>query len=717
METVGIPPLEDHNRWADFWYYQRGLNVLPADTMRKKTYITWKQYETSRVPEEQLAQWKAENAFAKGMAIVLGQVWDGDHKGEHLIFVDLDNQKAIDEFCSYFKDSEGKPATLEQLAQKFIVEQHEDNPAKAHVYFYSEIMFPKKSSDIRAAGEETNDQIPALEVKGSGLHGIAYCTPSFHKNGHRYKIIGNTDAVKLSEDQSQRLLEHIDDICRRYGLHYLEWDDGTGNAQVPITDLFRDDFVVHENHNRHGALLRVIESLIKRNYSILKPAEIREFAYRWNQQHCKPPLDDKEFEKQWRDGAKWILPKIKEEEQKEQEEQKRVLELTEDLIKEVSWDHIASILSSSIKKDRAAKLIIFCGMLLAQTNKDQLNIGFQAESSAGKSYIPMEIASYFPQDEIMKIASASPTAFYHKGGKWDDKRKVLIVDLEHKIIIFMDMPHFQLMERLRSMLAHDDKELVYMITENRKSGGLRTKTVILRGYPSVFFASAKQNMDEQEKTRVIQLSPELDQEKLIESLQLAALRNANPTAFAKKMAEDPQRVWLVNRISSIRHCTVREIVIPDDGRVVYEKFMQEHKHLKPRYQRDFPRVFALIKAHALLNAYKREKLSDDTILANETDIEAGFALYSEIESSTELGLSPYLYSIYIDVIKPLLDQDGIDKGVSREEVIKKFYQVRYRPLSPQTLKQEILPQLEAVGLIEQKPDPEDKRKMLIHKVE
>ena len=110
-----------------------------------------------------------------------------------------------------------------------------------------------------------------------------------------------------------------------------------------------------------------------------------------------------------------------EEEQSQTPQQQQAMELTEDLTREVSFKEIADILSSSIKKDEPAKVITFCGMLLAQTNEDQLNIGFQAESSAGKSYIPMEVASYFPKNEIEIIASASPTAFYHDGGKWDTK--------------------------------------------------------------------------------------------------------------------------------------------------------------------------------------------------------------------------------------------------------------------------------------------------------
>jgi hypothetical protein len=70
------------------------------------------------------------------------------------------------------------------MAHKFIVEQHKDNLEKAHIYFYSPIPFPKKSSD----------SILGLEVKGVGEHGIAYVL-------HRYiKVVSH---MKFQELQNQ----------------------------------------------------------------------------------------------------------------------------------------------------------------------------------------------------------------------------------------------------------------------------------------------------------------------------------------------------------------------------------------------------------------------------------------------------------------------------------------------------------------------------------
>jgi hypothetical protein len=297
--------------------------------------------------------------------------------------------------------------------------------------------------------------------------------------------------------------------------------------------------------------------------------------------------------------------------QQQEEEQPPRIELTEDLTREVGFDEIADdVLSISIKKDKPAKVISFCGMLLTQTNEDQLNVGYQAESSAGKSWVPLEVAGYFPENEVREIAAASPTAFFHDSGVWDAEKKALIVDLRHKILIFIDMPSYELLQRLRPMLSHDKPELRYMITDKSQKHGLRTKNVIIKGPPSVFFCTTKLDPDEQERTRMLLLSPETGQDKLRESLELTALRKGNHEAYRKQIMEDPKRIWLANRIYWIRRWGIREIILSDDSiKTVLERFKREHPYLQPRHQRDFPRIFSLIKAHALLNCFNREKVS------------------------------------------------------------------------------------------------------------
>jgi hypothetical protein len=74
------------------------------------------------------------------------------------------------------------------------------------------------------------------------------------------------------------------------------------------------------------------------------------------------------------------------------------------------------------------------------------------ESSGGKTYNALEVVAYFrdlPKGLVLRIATASPTAFFHDHGKWDKNAQVLRIDLRQKILVFLDQPHYSLLERLR----------------------------------------------------------------------------------------------------------------------------------------------------------------------------------------------------------------------------------------------------------------------------
>lgn len=91
-------------------------------------------------------------------------------------------------------------------------------------------------------------------------------------------------------------------------------------------------------------------------------------------------------------------------------------------------------------------------------------------------------------------------------------------------------------------------------------------------------------------------------------------------------------------------------------------------------------------------------------------MEAGFWLYSLIAKSNELGLAPQVYEIYESVIKLHL---APGRNLRKEE-ISKFYVDKYgRPLPWQRLDREILPALQASGLISLQPDPDDRRRMVV----
>lgn len=384
--------------------------------------------------------------------------------------------------------------------------------------------------------------------------------------------------------------------------------------------------------------------------------------------------------------------------------------------KHLSIDELLEILGITIKHDNLNKLITFLSMLSAYTEDSQFNVSFRAPSSTGKSYIPIELAQYFPPEDVLIIAYSSPTAFYHDAGIWDEERQAIVVNLEKKILIFLDQPHDQLLQRLRPLLSHDKKELLYKITDRREKKGLRTKNVVIRGFPSVIFCTGSLKIDEQEATRNFVLSPETSFEKIREGIFLKALRRGNPLAF-RELLKDARVDMLRKRVEKIKEENVKHVII-ENVKEVAEKFIEKYPKLKPRYQRDIERIISLAQTLALLNLWDKKRDGEGNIYANEEDVKNAFDVFERIAESQELGIPPFVYNFFKEVIEPLWKEvnsgNGSLVGLTRKQIIAKYYEVYGRAIQDWFLRQEILPALECAGLIFEDLDPDDRRRKLIY---
>jgi hypothetical protein len=420
---------------------------------------------------------------------------------------------------------------------------------------------------------------------------------------------------------------------------------------------------------------------------------------------------------------------------------------------ELTDDELIDILGSTVKHDDENKAITFKSMLLTYTEEDQINLGFLAEASTGKSHIPLESSWYFPKEDVVPLGYASPTSFWHDKGvlmlkqggpvNWDMKptrakvkedlewekdtpskeeidrvyerkkqewKELLrdayyFINWERKIIIFLDQPHDMLLQRLRPLLSHDVRELPLKITDPKERHGLRTKNIVIKGFPTVIFCSAKVSMKDQEKTRLLLLSPEITQEKLRESIALKIEKEADREAFYQRMESDPHRRALKERVEAIKKASIKHVKIPEEDRsFIYNKFIEDHKFLIARHQRDISRLLALIKANALLN-FAFRKREGDAILVNDSDIQSGFRLYYGIAEANELGLPPEIFRIYM-VLKPYLDNN--ENGITRKEFQEWYFKNFHKPIGRDGAS-DILKILDSVGLIVEQPDPVDKR--------
>ncbi len=388
------------------------------------------------------------------------------------------------------------------------------------------------------------------------------------------------------------------------------------------------------------------------------------------------------------------------------------------IFKPLSAEELIQILGITIKRDEENKLITFLCQLSAHTENAQLNVSFNAPFSTGKSYIPTEIAQLFPEDDVIEVAYCSPTAFSHDVGIYEKDKQGYIVDLSRKILIFLDQPHDQLLQHLRPLLSHDKKETHLKITDKSQRAGMRTKNIFLRGFPSVIFCTAGLRIDEQESTRFLLLSPQINQEKIREAIYEKIRRETDSQSYYRSLEENPDRVLLIKRIRAIKEAHIENIRIGNSYKLE-KMFLNPDKKLKPRHQRDVGRVISIIKAFVLLNLWFRDK-DETTIVANENDIDEAFRVCNVISESQELNLPPYIHNLYRDVIQAVYQDKNKDLlsdmklGVTKQDILQNHFEVYSRHLPDWQLRQQIIPTLEISGLITIDSDPNDKRKPIYY---
>jgi hypothetical protein len=431
------------NDWADWWRDQIGANVIPANTRKKVTYESWSEWQNKPISEELHNEWKKTGAFSQGIAVILGRVWHNEQKlklGLYLNGIDADNLKAIEEICT----SDGKEIiSLKQLADWTLVEQHGDDTNKAHIYIYSHRPFAKKSSD-RRTGINNNDngisllskkldnnEIPAIEVKGKGQDGIFFCTSSKHKNGSHYEIIGDAKEPVIADDFEQ----HIDNICRKYGIKYLEKADGLTLARAAeIRKRIVDNMPILEGE-RHDVLLSYTDSLLFEHLSKKSEEEIKNILIEVNARLCKPPLKQSEIDTIWNSCLNWVKDKKQRQEEEEgsQRQQTRFVGFfptndktavnreeeqlaTENKLTTEDIDFVINTIKKEAQYDELSIRQLFCGMASAFTKDPISHIVNSKESGAGKSYLLNLVSSYFPNKYVIVLSGMSAKALFHRRG-------------------------------------------------------------------------------------------------------------------------------------------------------------------------------------------------------------------------------------------------------------------------------------------------------------
>lgn len=225
----------------------------------------------------------------------------------------------------------------------------------------------------------------------------------------------------------------------------------------------------------------------------------------------------------------------------------------------MSSRELVEILRLTIKKDEENKEVTCLRLLLACTKDSQFNISYNAPSSTGKSYIPIEIVRLFPQEDVIDLGHCSPTAFSQDNRASDERKKGYVVNLSRKIVTSLEQPHETLLQNPRPMLSHDKKDIRLKITDKSQKNGVRNRNICLKGFPSVILRSAGSKIDEQETTKLLLHSPKTSQKKIREGIFEKIKKEADSAAHQKWLNEDRKRQLLRARINTIKQAEVQNI--------------------------------------------------------------------------------------------------------------------------------------------------------------
>lgn len=373
---------------------------------------------------------------------------------------------------------------------------------------------------------------------------------------------------------------------------------------------------------------------------------------------------------------------------------------------EMSIDDLASVLDTTIKCDKINKCIVFLGMLSAYTEEDQLNICLLGESSSGKTYIAQQIAMYFPQEDVLRIAEATPKAFkylennrdnYMVDTEDDDIGRTIVTDLERVILLFQDMPNTYFLHEVRPLLSHDQKELTYYSVNQGNQGRRRTESVVLRGYPAVIFCSANIRVNPQEATRCLLLSPETSNEKIEASIGNTIERYIDPKKYVSTIESDPRRNALRERVRHIRDMYIQSVIVPFSKDYLLEKYRAISPAIVPSDNRNMQHILSLIKAVAMLNADLRVD-KNHNVVANESDVEAGFMLWQGIAKTQDCGVAPTAMQFYEKYLVPAYLVAEDKSGINMAELLL-YCRNKSCNVSPYTISKDFIPALVLSGLI------------------
>jgi len=402
-----------------------------------------------------------------------------------------------------------------------------------------------------------------------------------------------------------------------------------------------------------------------------------------------------------------------------------------------------------IKEDREASFFIFL-TALSKNSDDPQNVFLRGDSGIGKTWVVTNVLDLFNDKGNWMLGGLSPTALVHSYGelldendepilwtrkpsledlkdqmqldnptvsktaikeeyykrleKWNERLKnsKYVVDLNGKLLVFLDAPRVKTFNMLRPILSHDKEEISYRFTDRSGKGQLRTQHVVIRGWPATIFCTTDKTWMEDLATRSLTITPKSTKTKL----RAACILIGEDVAFPinnHREAKDAKMRLLLECLQSEIETGKFAVAVPYAPQI--GEIIPLHQ---PRIMRDFKHIVAFIKLNAVVNHKNRPKITglDNTIvLATYEDFKTVLDYFEYCEETTVTGLGRNIINVFNKAMVPLGEFTYV-------QLVDKCKEVLPRPLSSSTLRNYIM-ELAKVGYVDEQPNPLDKRSKII----
>ena len=261
----------------------------------------------------------------------------------------------------------------------------------------------------------------------------------------------------------------------------------------------------------------------------------------------------------------------------------------EELRSKIDIDDIVEYFFKTVKKTVKCEDVLIRQIgytaLSSYIEDDPLNLGIMAPTSEGKIYPVEETIKLFPKEDVYKIGSMSAKALVREKGILVDKynqpleerlkelRKnknktkdseekeqitdqitelyedsKYLIDLRGKILVFLEPPDKEVWAILKPILSHDSFEIEFPFVDKNERDGLYTKKIVVRGWPSCIFCSArdesKWDMWPEIKSRFLISSPNMIPQKYQESKELISKRKGLPNMIQQQIVISDNEIEL-----------------------------------------------------------------------------------------------------------------------------------------------------------------------------